>query len=134
MYSTFNDELNFRNETDTITVNSNTVTKKAFTLSDIDTVNRFLKSDAKYATVIETDVTANTSVADSVAALADNSIASTYISGDKMKFTCDDATGKKRFIVSENCAVTDPGVTIKAINTLKDVATDVAALTLNTTD
>lgn len=134
MYSTFNDELNFTNETDTITVNGNTVTKKAFTLSDIDTVNRFLKSDAKYATVIETDVAASTSVTDSVAALADNSIASTYISSDKMKFTCDDAAGNKRFIVSENCAVTDPGVTIKAINTLKDVETDVAALTLNTTD
>lgn len=77
MYSTLNDELNFRNETNTITVNGSAITKKAFTLSNIDKVNRFLKSDAKYATIIETDVGANTSVTDSVAALNNNSIAST---------------------------------------------------------
>jgi hypothetical protein len=126
--------LNFRNESDTITVNGTAVTKKEFTLSDIDTVNRFLKSDAKYATVIETDVGAGTTATDSVAALADNSIASTFISSDKMRFTCEDSSGNKRFVVSENCAVTDPGVTSKAINKFGDVATDVAALTLNTSD
>jgi hypothetical protein len=126
-------ELTFRNENETISVNGSDITKKKFTLSDINLVNKFLKSNAAYATVIETNLSDSTKATDSVLALSTNTIANQFITGGKLRITCDDATNK-RFVISENCATTDPGVTIKPINKFGDVATDLAGVTMDSTN
>lgn len=50
-----------------------------------------------------------------------------------IRFTCNDVDSNElRFVVSEDCATTDPGVTIKNIYDLSSVASHISALTLNT--
>lgn len=102
-------------------------------MSSIDTVNRFLFDNAKYTTITETDIAASTSATDAVKSLSDNSVASTYVTNDKVRFTCDSVTNK-RFVVSQDCATTDPGVTVKPINQFNDVANDLLSVTLDNTN
>jgi hypothetical protein len=99
-------------------------------MSSLDTVNRFLFENADYATITETLVSNSTTNTDAVASLKNNAVASTYITNGKVRFTCD-SSSNKRFIVSQDCATTDPGVTIKPINQFDNVATDISGVTLD---
>lgn len=132
MYQDFNTNMNFRKESSTINVNGSSKSLKKFIMSSIDTVNRFIYENAEYTTITETDIGTSTSATDAVKSLADISVASSYLSNDRVRFTCDSTTNK-RFIVSQDCATTDPGVTIKPINQFNDVANDLLSVTLDNT-
>jgi hypothetical protein len=120
----------FANDSNTLTVNGNTMTQKQLGMQSLHEVNKFIKANAKYATA--TDLSASTTeIALDLGALS-NLGSNFYDSGNgKMRFVCDDATNKL-FVVSEDCATTDSGVAVKAINDFENVQTYVDALTLNT--
>jgi hypothetical protein len=122
--------MSFQNETSTVA--GSTLTQKDFMLSDLDTVNRFILANPKIATISAT--ASGATVTDVAGDLSANTELSSFVTSGKLRFTCDTlAAPTKRFVVSEDCASTDAGVTIKNIYDMQDVATDVAALTLDTT-
>lgn len=122
--------MSFQNETSTVA--GSTLTQKDFMLSDLDTVNRFILANPKIATISAT--ASGATVTDVAGDLSANTELSSFVTSGKLRFTCDTlAVPAKRFVVSEDCASTDAGVTIKNIYDMKDVATDVGALTLNNT-
>lgn len=99
-----------------------------------------ISANPKYATVTELNYDVGTSTASIVGSdLAKDLTSLTELSSSlttvgKLVFTCDDVVNSnKRFVVSEDCATTHSGVTIKSIYDLKDVATELAALTLDDT-
>lgn len=123
--------MSFQNETSTVA--GSTLTQKDFMLSDLDTVNRFILANPKIATISAT--ASGATVTDVAGDLSANTELSSFVTSGKLRFTCDSLTGGfKRFVVSQDCASTDAGVTIKNIYDMQDVATDVAALTLDTTN
>lgn len=123
--------MSFQNETSTVA--GSTLTQKDFMLSDLDTVNRFILANPKIATITAA-ATGGATVTDVAGDLSANTELSSFVTSGKLRFTCDTlAVPAKRFVVSEDCASTDAGVTIKNIYDMKDVATDVAALTLDNT-
>jgi len=98
--------------------------QKNLAMSGIDTVNRFLLNSAKYATVTEVLVSNSSQQTDIALDLTTNSNLSSYQTGGQIRFECEDVdTGEKRFVVSEDCATTDTGVTIKNIYELYDIET-----------
>lgn len=122
--------MSFQNETSTVA--GSTLTQKDFMLSDLDTVNRFILANPKIATISAT--ASGATVTDVAGDLSANTELSSFVTSGKLRFTCDNlVSGNKNFVVSEDCASTDAGVTIKNIYDMKDVATDVAALTLDNT-
>lgn len=128
MYADLNTNMTFRNETNNIVLtDGSSVTQKEFIMSDLSSVNLFLKSNPKYATSTEIDNATSATVGTDL--FLDLSTISLPMLNGKIRFTCDDVgTSFKRFIVSEDCATTDNGVTIKSIHELKDVT---SALTNN---
>lgn len=65
-----------------------------------------------------------------MADLTSNANLSAFHASGKLRFECDDTgNAEKRFVVSEDCATTDAGVTAKSILDLENVATHIAALT-----
>lgn len=106
--------MNFRNVHQNIEISpGKSTTQKNFIMSDLSSVNLFLKSNPKYSTVTET---IQSNLAKETDLFKDISTLGAPMLNGKIRFTCDDAsTSLKRFIVSEDCASTDNGVTIKSI-------------------
>jgi len=119
--------MNFRNENQNIEISfGKSNTHKQFIMSDLSSINVFLKNNPKYSTVTETIQSNSAKETDLFRDISTLGAPKLY---GKIRFTCDDASNSfKRFVVSEDCDATDKGATIKSIYELKDVA---AALTNN---
>jgi len=114
-------------------VAGSTLTQKDFILSDMDTVNRFVLDNPNIATITKVTSSDSSQVTDAAGDLTAVTPLSSFVQSGKLRFTCDDlATNNKRFIVSQDCDTTDSGVAKKSIYDLKDVATYIATLTLDT--
>jgi len=109
------------------------LSQKEFLLSGMDTVNRYVLDKPNIASITKVKVSDSSQATDAAGDLTANSELSSFVSNGKLRFTCDDlASSNKRFIVSADCDATDSGVAKKSIYELKDVATYIATLTLNT--